>query len=202
MVCEINNHRSNWFSGPLAVKFIDPASGMKIATLEPPKDKQWRMWCRFEIPLAKLLKPSNTLKLEPLAAKLEPAKSSQPSDSWTAQASRPASGAARLIFVGEPARTVLIEKIDAKTVRLNDPQHAVIPRNRLVWIELLDWQAAWLSAGVAKNPGTAETPPLRFSCSVFPPAIQSPCRRSLFGRLIVPPYALFGISRTIRFLEG
>lgn len=191
VACEINNNRANGYSGALTVRFIDPGSGREIAVLEPPVGDEWRMWCRFEVPVEKFLKPAATQKLSPAITKFEPSKVASLGLLGN-KAPQVPPNAARIIYTGETARSASVARIDATTVHLADHHHTTIPRTRVAWIELLDWQSAWQAD---RNPAQ-ETPPLRWSAyglstnnSVTLPA------GTTFTRLIVPHYPLFGMDR-------
>ena len=190
--CEVNNNRANGYSGPLTVKFIEPDSGREIAALTPPKNGNHGMWYAFEISRERLLKPARTQELAPLPVKFDASRI--PSLGLVSnQAARPRLGTARLISATEPARVALLDSIDAKDIVLADPQHTRIPRERIVWVELLDWQLD--PAASPKNIQT-ETPPLRWvsygvsttNSITLPPG-------AYFARMIVPPYCLSGMDR-------
>jgi hypothetical protein len=192
--CEVNNNRANGNSGPLSIKFIDPETDREIAIL--PLGKHG-MWYAFDIAREKLIKPSRTQKLVPIPVKFE-ASRIPTLRLLSKQAARPGKGMARLVFSEEPARVALLDSIDTKDVCLGGTEQKRIPRERVVWIELLDWQ---LDMAHPTKDGKKETPPLRwvsYGCSTTN-SITLPSG-TRFSRMIVPHYCLFGMDSNDSFI--
>ncbi len=197
--CEIVNNRSNGWTGPLRVVFSDPAGGRETASSRNPTTG---MWSRFEIPRAKLLAASGVHRFE-----LSGPPGLRRADISTLNLPAPAPGkarhgTARVIgpegFAIEGAK---LDSIDARMLRLTDSrtgQTRELPRDKACWIELHDWQLAWLPSSIG-----VESPEMKPGAS-FPVRFKSSGlsghngihfqEQTAIELLIVPPYLLYGLD--------